>query len=278
MIISEITCDKVLAKTSIEIADYVINPYKGCQYGCLYCYVKKNKSFKKNREDWGNFVIVKRNCITVLEKELEKIQTKRVLIGSVTEPYQQVEQKYLLTRKVLKVLNRHHIAAVILTKSDLILRDIDVLKKDVSHKVCFTVNMLDEEIKEIFEKDSSIIASRLAAVSKLYESGVRVYIHIGPIFPLLVDIFEIMKQLKGITPELVLESFNFKMGEGEEVHRIIRNSFPDKYEAFKEIFSNEKTYYNYWNNLKDKIIFYNKEFNYKLTFFFRPFNVFYNTP
>jgi DNA repair photolyase len=258
-----IQCEKVLAKTGIEIAPYAVNPYRGCEFGCLYCYSQKNKCFKKNNAEWGSFVDIKINCVELLAKELKSIKPERVLIGSTTEVYQQAEEKYCLTRGAIELLNSNNIPMTILTKSALIERDIDVLK---NAKVCFTINLHADRLIKKYEKNSPSIGERLKTLQILKENNIQAYVHIGPIFPEIADVGKILEMVYGLTDRVNFESFNYWMCPKENIPKLLPS---------EEIFLDERKYNEYWQNLKMKIISLNKKFNYKITFFFRPFNKFW---
>lgn len=275
--INEISCEKLLSPTSIEIADYVINPYRGCVYGCVYCYARKNKAFMKNKRKWGSFVDVKVNALKIFGEELAKMHPKKVLIGSITESYQPAEKRYKITRGVLEELLKYKIPATILTKSNLITRDIDILKQQSKNKICFTVNTLKEDDKLVFEPFSSSVSARINAVKKLNENGINTYIHIGPFFPHITDAKGLMENFKGITKELVFESFNMQMGKEQEIYDAVKRGFATKYDAFCDVFSSEEKYNKYWKDKEAEINELNKNYGYKITFFFRPFKTYYNS-
>lgn len=275
--INEMSCEKLLSPTSIEIADYVINPYRGCVYGCIYCYARKNKAFLKQQKKWGTFVDVKTNALEVLDQEMKKINPTRVLIGSITESYQPAENRYRLTRGVIKKLSDKNIPVTILTKSNLIVRDIDLLSKVADNKICFTINTLDEGDKLVFEPFSSSIKARIKAVRELNEKGINAYVHIGPVFPYITDAKGLMENLNGVTDELVFESYNMQVSQEQEVYDAVRHSFPEVYEKFCAVFSSEEIYNRYWKALEEEILELNKKYNYKITFFFRTFKTYYNS-
>lgn len=128
----------VLNKSNLPASDYVINPYVGCGFGCLYCYASFIGRWKHPGEEWGNFVDVKINVPEVLKKELEKRKNRSVgsiFFSSVTDPYQPVEEKYQIASKCLTVLaNYQHQGLIsVLTKSPLVLRDVEIFKKIKKH-------------------------------------------------------------------------------------------------------------------------------------------------
>lgn len=260
-----IECSKVLVPTGISIAPYVINPYRGCGFGCIYCYSQKNKCFRKRTERWGEFVDVKINCPEILESELIYIKPDRVLLGSTTEVYQQIEEKYSLTRGIIELLNRHNIPITILTKSRLILRDIDIL---YNAQVCFTVNLHNDISCRFFEPNSPSIEDRFLTVRRLREKGIYTYIHVGPILPGFTDVEQIMGYFFGITDRLDFESFNYWMSPPEAMDTKIN----------KEIFMFKEAYCSYWEDLRRKIIELNRQFGYKINFYFHPFKEYWQQP
>ena len=108
---------------------YGINPYRGCQFACNYCDALTEKYLvHKDYKDFSRIIYAKKNAPSVLEKEVRKRKPDVVAMSGVTDPYQPAEKKYELTRKILEILARHKFPAHIITKSDLVLRDIDLLR------------------------------------------------------------------------------------------------------------------------------------------------------
>ena len=162
MNIKEITIEKALSQTSINLADRVINPYRGCAFGCLYCYAARTKNMKKLAAPWGSFVDIKTNLPALLEKELLLDQNiKTILLGSTTDPYQPIEEKYELSKQILEIIKHHKKEVVILTRSPLIERDIELLKQ-INHKIFFTFTPL--EIYNWFEPNSPTPEKRLKTI------------------------------------------------------------------------------------------------------------------
>ena len=136
--IKEIEAKSILSPSRLKDADYDFscNPYTGCRFGCVYCYASFMARYVgKNVSDWGEFVYAKVNAPELLEKEVNKLKDlgkgKVIWFSSVTDPYQGLEAKYQLTRKCLEALVKvgYKGSASFLTKSDLVLRDIDIFKK-----------------------------------------------------------------------------------------------------------------------------------------------------
>jgi len=161
----------------------------------------------KNVSDWGEFVYAKMNAPELLEKEVGKMKDlgrgKVIWFSSVTDPYQGLEAKYKLTRKCLETLIRAGFKGQVsfLTKSDLILRDIDVLKQLGDVEVGMTVTSTDDEISQFFEKHAPPASARLAALKKLHEEGIKTYAFVGPLLPHFVAKPEALDKLFGALKE-----------------------------------------------------------------------------
>ena len=184
MRIAETHARTILSKTNIPGIDYCLNPYTGCAHACRYCYATFMKKFTGHDEPWGNFVDVKVNAVDLLKKALRSSHTGEVVLSSVTDPYQRVEQTYELTRGCLELLSRSRLKVSILTKSDLVTRDVDILKDMERVEVGFTIATDDEAVKRLFEPGSPQVRSRIAALKTLSGAGITTYVFIGPMLPM----------------------------------------------------------------------------------------------
>ncbi|WP_448536393.1 radical SAM protein [Pseudothermotoga sp.] len=173
---------KLVTKTKIPIARYVVNPYIGCGHGCKYCYAQFIGPFKNKAGVWGRDVFVKTNAPEIFERELYKLKGS-ILFSSVCDPYQPIEEKYQLTRTLLKIALEHFRIVCILTKSNLILRDLDILKNG-NVSVTLTITTDDDRVRKILEPNAAPIEQRIEAVKKLRESNVDVSIFVGPVLPM----------------------------------------------------------------------------------------------
>ncbi|WP_448522492.1 radical SAM protein [Pseudothermotoga sp.] len=172
----------MVTKTKIPIARYVVNPYIGCGHGCKYCYAQFIGPFKNKAGLWGRDVFVKTNAPEIFERELYKLKGS-ILFSSVCDPYQPIEEKYQLTRALLKIASEHFRTVRILTKSNLILRDLDILKS-TNVSVTITITTDDDRVRKILEPNAAPIEQRIEAVKKLRESNVDVSIFVGPVLPM----------------------------------------------------------------------------------------------
>ena len=160
MIEKEIQVKDYLTKSNLPSSDYVINPYVGCPHGCKYCYASFMKRFTGHKEEWGTFIDIKRCDKKINTKKLEN---KTVFLSSVTDCYNKFEEKYKITRRILKELINVNCNLNISTKSKLILRDIDLLKQMKNLTVSMSINTLDENFKNDMD-NASLIKERLSTL------------------------------------------------------------------------------------------------------------------
>lgn len=174
--------------------DYNMNLYRGCSHGCIYCDSRSNCYHIENFD----VVKTKENVLLILEKELKKNKTGVIGIGSMSDPYNPQEKKYEITREALKLIQKYHYGVSIDTKSDLIIRDIDLLKEINLHNdviIKFTITTVKDSLSKIIEPHVCPSSSRLKAIKKLREAGIYVGIMLNPILPFITDKKEDMKEL-----------------------------------------------------------------------------------
>jgi len=218
MKIEEITCKTALSPSLLPGLDYSLNPYKGCQHACAYCYVPNVMRF--NRSEWGHFVDVKTNIPIILSKELKKKKLGVVGISTVTDPYQPVEKKYQLTRYCLEQLLIHDFPICVQTKSNLVLRDIDLISKFSKAEVLFSIGTLNDNERKILEPFSSPIQNRLDALKQFSNEGIETSVFFGPIYPTikLNDVPRIIDTfLQYGATEIMVDRLNLKPGIKEKV-------------------------------------------------------------
>ena len=172
-IIKTIEVKSVLTKSNLPVSDYSVNPYVGSTHACKYCYASFMKRFTNHPEEWGSFLDVK---YWPEIKRPEKYAGKELFFGSVTDPYNPQEEEYQRTRELLKQLQGSEIRHSIQTKSDLVLRDIDLIRTFPDARVGFSINTLDESFRK--EMDNAVsIERRLAAMKTLHDEGIRTTCH-----------------------------------------------------------------------------------------------------
>lgn len=181
MNVKEIHSKTILSAS--KIYNYVINPYIGCEHACQYCYARFIKKFTGHNEPWGQFVDVKINAADLLEVEIKKKKRASVWVSGLCDPYQPLEAEYKLTRKCLEILADHHWPVIIQTRSSLVLRDLDILKRAENFEVGLSITTADDGIRKIFEPNAPSIPERLNTLDELHRAGIRTYAMIAPILP-----------------------------------------------------------------------------------------------
>jgi DNA repair photolyase len=207
MEIREITARTILTKTGIGGIDYCLNPYVGCQHGCVYCYATFMKKYSGHAEPWGEFVDAKVNAPELLARELKRGRKGEVIVSSVTDCYQPVEAKFKLTRACLEVLAMSTLSVCLLTKSALVTRDIDIFKRMPDVDVGLTITTNREDIRQIFEPGSSPIAARLSALRELKEQGIPTHVFVGPILPM--DVEKLVEAIAPYTTRVLVDRMNY---------------------------------------------------------------------
>jgi DNA repair photolyase len=204
MIVKEITAKSILSKS--QIYDYALNAYVGCQHSCIYCYAKFMKRFTGHREPWGEFVDVKINAPELLEREVKKKKKGNVWISGVCDAYQPLEKKYQLTRRCIGILVENDWPFTVLTKSPLVLRDIELLKKAKDSEVGFTITTADEKVRKIFEPNAPSIAKRIEALDILHSAGIKTFVMIAPLLPGAEGLVDM---LKGKVDSVLIDRLNY---------------------------------------------------------------------
>jgi DNA repair photolyase len=186
--IREVTASDILTKASGFMGDYdfTLNPYSGCAFGCSYCYAAFFARDTEKIKNWGFWVDVKMNALALLQKRRNKplIETK-IYMSSVTDPYQSIEKKLELSRSILEELGAYHkVRLTIQTRSPLVTRDIDLLKKIHAVQVNITVTTDNEAIRKAFEPLCPSIEKRLKTAQELVHAGISTCITLTPLLPL----------------------------------------------------------------------------------------------
>ncbi len=190
MKIQEINAKSVLVASKLPDSDYVVNPYTGCQFGCLYCYATFMGRFvNEPRSNWGNYVYVKINAVEVASSELAKWKPERrqstILLSSVTDPYHGIEAKYKLSRGILQVFaDAQYPGRIgILTKSPMVLRDVDIIKRLHNVDVGLTITTTDDKLSRFLEVTAPLASRRLETLQKLNDEGIPTYAFVGTLLP-----------------------------------------------------------------------------------------------
>jgi len=173
---------------------WTINPYRGCEFACKYCYARYTHEFMEMRNgiDFEQRIYAKQHAADLLRQELRKVKPgEDIALGTATDPYQPIEKKLEITRAILQEISRHSGLEVgIVTKSAMVARDIDVLHEVAQNNrisVSFTVTTVDAELARILEPRAPRPDLRLEALKKLREAGIRAGVICAPVLPGITD-------------------------------------------------------------------------------------------
>lgn len=246
-IIKDVDVKGVLTKSNLPASDYSVNPYVGCTHACKYCYASFMKRFTNHPEPWGEFLDVKH---WPLIKNPHKYADKELFISSVTDPYQPLEKIYGRTRAFLEQMQGSGCKISIATKSDLILRDMDLIKTFPDACVSWSINTLDENFKEDMENAVSI-ERRLEAMKAFHNAGVRTTCFISPIFPAITDVPAIIHRVKSQCNLVWLENLNLRGGYKTLILDYIAEKRPELVPIYQEIYQMKDK--GYWTMLDEEV-------------------------
>lgn len=238
-----IKCSTALSKSSLPGLDYTINPYYGCEHGCLYCYVPDVLRKKELLDSWGYNIYAKENISETLLKQIRTLKPGVVGFSTVTDAYQPYESKMCLARTLIDTLLKYNFKISFQTKSSLISRDEDIIRGE-NVEVGFTITSLNNEFAQTFEPYASKPEGRAQALERFSSQGVKTWIFYGPIIPNYNDNDEtirgIMSLAKRTKSRLLYDKLNLKpilskrlsenIGNDKvsEIIRLVKEGYMDK--------------------------------------------------
>ena len=253
----QIHCDslikKITKKDTLFNGNYCIDPYQNCEFGCLYC----DSSFDKT-------IYIKKNAAEILKNELQSLEKGVIIVGSVHDPYQKAEQTYEITKNILKIIKKYDFPCHILTKSTLVLRDINLISS-MQCTVTISISSLDEHITNIFEKNVPSPKKRLQTVKTLTEKNVKTGIALIPLLPYIVEseLESIVKTTNNWNAQYILHKHLELKGEQKQLFKeILQEHYPHlllKYKnLYKDRFKPDETH---TSKIDKKIHTYCKKYN-----------------
>lgn len=246
-VIQQTEVKSVITKSNLPVCGYSVNPYMGCERGCRYCYASFMRRFTGHTEPRGAFLDVK-NWPEI--KKTKKYAGKELFIGSVTAPYLPQEEKYGRTRTLLEQLKGSGAKLSIATKSDLILRDLELIHTFPQARVSWSVNTLDEGVKNDMDSAASI-GRRLAAIKAFHRAGVRSTCFISPAFPGITDVKAIIGRVKGQCNLIWLENLNLRGSCKTAILGYIQEKYPALPPTYREIY--QKGSHSCWERLDEQL-------------------------
>ena len=222
--------------------DYNMNLYKGCDHNCIYCDSRSRKYHIKNFSE----VKIKENCLPLLEEELKKRKNKGVVgIGAMSDCYNSFEEDLNVTRQSLFLLHKYNFGIALATKSDLVCRDIDILRKISERSSCIvkiTITAHDDELSKIIEPNAPVSSRRFSALKKLTDNSIFAGILLMPVLPFITDSEENIKNIVRSAHEngakFIIAMFGLTLRDVQREHYLkeLSNDFPELVRSYVELY------------------------------------------
>jgi DNA repair photolyase len=220
--------------------------------------------FTGHKEKWGGFIDVKQCGKRI---DTSKLAASTTLIGSSTDPYNAFEKRYMATRKVLEQLVVSASRIEILTKSPLVLRDIDLLRAMRDVHVGISISTTDDGFAAAMEPHAPSPTERINAMRALREADVPVYAFVSPIFPFLSDYKNVVRSVEPFVEMVCFENLNLRGSYKQTVLRAVRENYPQQAEAFARVFDTRANFADYWTEVEREIDEFMTGKNYRVYFF-----------
>ena len=249
MEIVETSCERIIQPCNLAYFQHELGPYVGCEHRCRYCYTQNDPEV-----DWDTQVAVFPDFRKRISRELDGIEPQLVFVGMDTDPYQPIEGEYKHTRIALEEMAKRNFSASILTKSEMVTRDLDLLATMRKPEIGISVSFTDEGVRQIFERSARPTEARAEALAAAKRAGIETYVLISPVMPLITDVDALIETLQPVADTIWIYSLDMKSREARnwrQVESILEEHFPDIKDEFAEIaFSPEHTY---WQDLRRKL-------------------------
>jgi DNA repair photolyase len=252
----EVTVRSILSPS--RLADYCLNPYAGCEHGCVYCYARFATRFSHPNDEWGSFVDIRTNAPRLIEREAARKRPGKVVISSVSDGWQPQEQKYRLTRQCLEVLLDHNYAVFIQTKSALVQRDFDLIEGHSNVEFGMTITTVEPKVAKLFEPRASPPDVRIQVLSKASGMGVRTFAFLGPLLPHISDRGKALTDLLEVVAEInpnyfLVDRLNPRYGIWRTVSATLSKYDPELIPEYRKILYDRQTRDWYTLKLRQRI-------------------------
>lgn len=239
--VSIVQVKNILVKTGLRSGGYAVNPYIGCQHACMYCYVPhmKHSPSKEELGRWGTYLQVKQ-WDPAPPPVARNYVGERVTMGTATDPYNPLEPHFRRTRAFLEEFKDSGIRLSIITKSDLVTQDLDVLSYYNNPVIAFSINTLDESFKNQMDAAPSI-AQRIEAMKVCKDMGLITSCFISPLFPLVTDPIEIIEKVRDHCDSVWIDGLNLQEGNLGRVTGFISMEYSWAFPLYRKIFKEKDT-------------------------------------
>ncbi|HUT93635.1 MAG TPA: radical SAM protein [Thermoguttaceae bacterium] len=255
LVVRETACKTILNRSSIS--DYTLNCYTGCSHACVYCYARFMQRFHPHREAWGRFVDVKVNAAEALRRQLRRAEPGRVFVSSACDGWQPVEAERRLTRRCCELLLEHGFRVNVLTKSRLVLRDLDVLAGRKA-RIGVTVTTPDEGLAKLWEPGCASVEERFRVIEEARRAGLETAIMFGPLLPFLSDdpasIDAMFERAADLEVDVIwVDALNPRPKVWPSVAQLLRERFPDLHARYRRVLFDHRGREEYLAELRDRV-------------------------
>jgi DNA repair photolyase len=231
--ISQVFRKFLLEPCGLEDYSFQLDPFIGCEHYCLYCYALNNA-----QTDWKEEIFIHERFSQRLEQELSLIPPQPIYLGMNSDPYQPLEESYPQTRIAIEILQKKDFSVSILTKSPLVLRDIELLRKIPGASVGLSFAFHDEEIRKLFEAKAPPNSERLESLKALKEAGIKTYALICPVMPFFTDLRSLLNELVPCADTIWL--YRLRMGSEKDPNwrlfsGALAEHYPELWESYRQI-------------------------------------------
>lgn len=237
----------LLTSKGFDFDYYNMNLYRGCQHDCIYCNSRSKRYYKENFSE----IEIKTNALELLEKEIRTKKKGIICTGNMNDPYMPIEEEMHQTRKALKIIQKHRFPLHIITKSPLVLRDIDILKKinEVYWVISITITTTNDELAKITEPKAPSPSERLKALKRLSSEGIYCGVFLMPTLPFLTDneenIIDIVSKVAECGAKYIIyyPTITNRDGQREYMYNKFDEYFPELRCKYEKLYGEKVTCY-----------------------------------
>ena len=223
----------ILRPCSLEGHAYQLDPYIGCEHQCCYCYALNGAE-----TDWAEEILAYEDFASQLSRELSALEPQSVYVGWNTDPYQPSEKIYRQTRQALELLAQQGFSVCILTKSELVTRDVDLLARMPVSSAGVSIAFQNEEVRRLFEANAAPNEQRVEALKALKDAGVKTYALICPVMPFITDVSSLVEMVAPYADTIWVYGVSMEAEKDRNwrnLRRILDRHFPEMTERYRRI-------------------------------------------
>ena len=245
------TCSRraVLEPCVLEGHAYQLDPYIGCEHHCYYCY-----ALNQAETDWEEEILIHHDIVGQLSQEISSLEPQSIYIGWNSDAYQPSEKTFRQTRQSMELLAQNGFSVSILTKSDLVTRDIDLFASMQGSPIGISIAFQDEDVRQLFEANAPPNERRIEALKRLHEAGIETYVLICPVMPFITDVKSLIEITAPYADAIWIYSLKMESRgdrSWQNVEGILRRHFPEMAEKYREsAFSADHPY---WVGLREEL-------------------------